>query len=124
MVKSIFEQTGFIRKHPEQLIQDSVLVARITEYDFNLRDKDFLIYLSERGVIDFVEYPENEITDVDIDVIQETHNDWLMEHPNFEVSEEGYRYTHKERVELVAAIILLKGSIQDAWELYKESEVF
>ena len=120
MVKTIYEQTGFKRRCEFELLQDSDLLEKVTEYDFNLKDYSFRVELSERGVIDFgIEFPENEFTQYDLEIYQLLENSEIKNHPAFMETIIGKKLTEKEKILHSKIIILIKASIQDCWEIYK-----
>lgn len=48
MAKTIFEQTGWRRPHPQTILQDTATLMRIYEFDYNLSDPGFVRYFESR----------------------------------------------------------------------------
>ena len=55
MTRTIYEQTGWIRRPlPVSICQDSDVLTRITEYDFDLDNLDFVKYFISRTGYDIL----------------------------------------------------------------------
>lgn len=57
MARSIFEQTGWKRPHPQTICQEHEVLLKIREYDFDKTDRKFLDYVKSRtGIVPFPRY--------------------------------------------------------------------
>lgn len=48
MARTIHEQTGWERPHPETICQDIGALEQVTEYDYDMQNADFVKYVKRR----------------------------------------------------------------------------
>ena len=116
MARTIFEQTGFRRAHPEQLLQDTDFLMRVNEFDYSLEDRDFRQYLSDRGVVTYENFDSD-----DLSLDQKCPIEELISHPLLQFSTSGLKFSDDDKRSFVKISKLERASIQDAWELYRFS---
>jgi hypothetical protein len=80
---SIKEQTGWKRLHPKMLLQDVNLLLKVTSFDYDLTDPEFVEYAHQRGSMSGAGYPER------IDPDYESQKRFYAKNPCFEAD---YRY--------------------------------
>jgi len=121
---SIEAQTGWRRPYPKQILQDSDVLLKITEYDFDLNDREFVKYfISRTGILVGSESNPKLARFLLTDPSAEN---WMRESPDFQFVSEapgsfGKRQamTIEDREDRVRFNRIIKGRLQDAWELYK-----
>jgi hypothetical protein len=114
---SIETQTGYRRMYKYAICQDIEVLEKITKYDFNLLCEGFIEYLADRGIIG-VGTAENITVEQHIDIIQNWSDDEILNGEFYSESISGYRYTPEERKTTLRIHRIMKGKIQDAWEIF------
>lgn len=129
MAKSIQQQTGWTRPFPKQILQDPALLVKVTEYDYDLGDRAFLEYFIGRtgiliGCEDNWELAEKLYFDPDWE-------NWLLTTTElfYAETDDAGQYIGpgktkmvpfgEAREDKVRVYKILKGRLQDAWELYR-----
>ena len=116
---TIEKQTGWKRPHPEMICQDISILMKIDEYFFDLENEDFIKYFIKRtGIV---------ITDSSLQPWEKTKEDLNdPNHENFILKSESFEYLNgdmvplsgNERTTIAKGHKILKGKLQDCWELF------
>lgn len=132
MVRSILEQTGWKRPHPQQICQEMDVLLQIREFDFDMRQPAFRDYLRVRGIWD-IDGAVWGVEDPDPDCLQMKvykdcpsfqiafYQDWSEEQVFRDLQPlrpDLYRMTDKDRHSNVRLWKITRGKCQDAWELF------
>ncbi len=119
MSKTIKQQTGWKRPHKKAVCQDYHALMAVHEYDFDLDNPEFLNYFIERTGICIGSEEKPELARWLL--ISPKAKEWLR-------TSKDYRYIKsgevvplgKEREGAIITNKILKGRIQDCWELFAE----
>lgn len=120
-VPSVFEQTRWKRKGPLSLCDDTSILLKITQYDYEL-DIDFCKYAQERGIYNFNYSPE--CFERIRTALLELDDDKYLANDNYHRSINGGLYSLEHRIQFLKSLKMLRGALQDCWEVYKENECF
>ena len=147
--RSIEQQTGWRRPHPQMILQDIDLLQKVTTFDYDLLDPDFVKYAHARGCMNGAGVPEESDPDHEahclrmqklgreLGIKQEKpfNGDvgqwrrWVREHwRTFEefMSSDDLKFTLEGKV-LPAehrrltwkCIRIARGQLQDCWEIFR-----
>lgn len=122
--RTIFEQTGWRRPHSQTILSCYETLCKITEYDYDLSDDEFVEYARSRGVMNtaFVagsphrEYVKDHWL---------TESDYITD-ARIEISHavlyKGRRrkYTEAERRLNWKLVQIARAKLQDCWEIYRK----
>jgi len=109
MTPTIEEQTGWIGLLPDDLCEDYRTLLRITEYDYDIDNAEFLHYCEERGITNRI---------IDNQILQQfyKHHGW---------GKKAFFQTmggpHTDNGHLTVAwrgVLAARGALQDCWELW------
>ena len=116
-MKTISEQTGWERPYPYQICQDIKILKKITEFCFDLSNKEFLSYIAGRlgYVFEGAKLSKEEC----IDILQNWSDRKFLTSPVLAKSITGHVFTPAERKNSLKVHNLKKAAIQDCWELFK-----
>lgn len=121
---TLAQQTGWQRPHPKALCQDIKILQKVTECDFDLSDPGFQRYATMRGVLYLAGVkgsPRWRFTD-DFskgreEFMRDAYFNFAQEYPAG--SGVRHKYTPDEMEFHWKTMILARGRLQDAWELYR-----
>lgn len=131
--KSIFEQTGFKRLSTQGLCNEIKYLIKVNEYDFDLTDESFRDYLHNRGIISTKQFKIPATHAIELIVKDETLEEFIDKFTNWsdeKIKEEyafsiaGIPFSDEDKNQFLKSFKLSKAAMQDAWEIYKENEVF
>jgi hypothetical protein len=123
--ETILSQTGWKRPYPQMICQDKDILMKITEYDFDLNDEAFREYLEKRGICSFKNFtPGIMLLEQIIDFLMNWDEDRVMNDPSLAYSQSGLQFDKAHREVSLRIWKIMKGKMQDCWEIYKENEVF
>ena len=108
------------RAHPQGLCQDSGLLLIISDYDYDLSDKEFQAYCLDRGTLHIAGESGSKRWDFFLDhskTNSEFMNDRYFQHAERTEGKE-YRFTEPEMEAGWTTIRLGRATLQDCWELY------
>jgi len=120
-MKTIQQQTGWKRPCPTMICQEHDVLLSLTDYSFDLDDLEFVQYFRSRtgialGKEDKPELSRFLLTDPDAER-------WLLESPEYRYQLSGETIPFgKDREIAVKRERILKGRLQDCWELYRLDE--
>jgi hypothetical protein len=123
--RTIYEQIGWVRHYPEQLCQETFLLEKVYEYDFDLNDLNFREYLEKRGIASFKSF-EKGLFDLEqtIDFLMNWDENRVLTDPSLSESITGLKFDEHDRAISLRVWKIQKGKLQDAWEIYKSNETF
>ena len=117
MTKTIEEQTGWKRPAPLAICQEVEILLKVYEYSFDIHDKKFLKYITQRTGRTF--------NDRNIDYYINWTEKEVMERQDLTyIESKNPRYSEKPlekecRVFQWKLIRMTRGSFQDCWELWQ-----
>lgn len=114
---SIYEQTGWKRPghRSEMICQDMDTLLSVYEYDFDLNDRGFRAYFTARTGIDFYGCFKDRLQDWSFRDIFAHYFAYYVANPDRMCDE----FNAKENADIDVKIIkILRGRLQDCWELY------
>lgn len=111
-MKTIQQQTGWNRPHPQTICQEMDALVSVTDYSFDLGDKGFFAYCKARGVAHKAGHGKRFSFTADH---AKTREDFGA---MFGVSETGWVYSPEDMETHWRIMLAAKGSMQDCWELY------
>ena len=147
--QTITQQTGWKRPHPQMLLQDIDLLQKITSFDYDLLDPDFVEYAHARGCMNGAGVPEESDPDHEahclrmqklgreLGIKQEKpfNGDvgqwrrWVREHwrtfEEFMASDDlkftlaGKELPAEHRRLTWKCIRIARGQLQDCWEIFR-----
>ncbi len=122
MTPTIEQQTGWKRPSPKTRCQKPAILLKITTYSYNLDDRQFLLFFEKRTGI--------QLNKKDPQVSKWLFTKWLLTDSNVEgwlrtsnehVYSDGRRVPlGKQRELAVRNNRIMRGRLQDCWELYKK----
>lgn len=120
--RSIEEQTGWKRPIPTMICQNHEILARVTEYSFNLNNPAFRDYCEARGVLWKAGVRRRFRFTADHSA---TKDQFFVQ---FRLAEKQpnipqYVYSDDEMEFHWRLMLAAKGALQDAWELFTAEEV-
>ena len=105
------------------LCQDADLLILVTEYDYDLSDRDFQEYCQARGILHVAGEPGSRRREFFSDH-GKLKSEYLKD-PYFQFAQEfngkRYQYTDREMVIGWEIISLGRAALQDCWELYTKN---
>lgn len=120
MTKTIFEQTGWVGALPVSICQDFDVLIRISEYDYDSENSEFIKYCEARGVLYKAGIPGSIRYSATMD-LETTKNSFMAEN-DFQYFQEynGARLkcTGPELENHWRCMLSAKGSLQDCWEMF------
>lgn len=135
--RSIEQQTGWRRSHPQMLLQDIELLQKVTSFDYDLMDPDFVRYAHARGCMNGAGVPGK------CDPDCATHSQpekpfngdvgqwrrWVREHwrtfeefmagDDLRFTMEGKELSDEHRRVTWKCIRIARGQLQDCWEIFR-----
>lgn len=109
-----------VRPDDSALCQEVNLLIMVSEYDYDLSDKTFQAYCSDRGILHVAGEPGSRRWKYLADY-RKTKSVYLAD-PYFQLSEEvdgkRHHYTNDEMETGWKIILLGRAKLQDCWELY------
>jgi len=116
-MKTIFQQTGWSRPYPLMICQKHDVLLAITEFSFDMADQDFLNYFRSRTGLQ-VGKEDNPAQSTFLLTSPDAEK-WLLESPEYRYLQSGRTVPFgKEREQAVKVRRIIKGRLQDCWELY------
>lgn len=113
-------QKPWVRPGDCALCQEHELLTMVSEYDYDLSDKKFQVYCSERGILNVAGESGSRRWKYLADY-RKTKSTYLAD-PYFqfseEVDQERYRYTGEEMETGWKIMLLGRAKLQDCWELH------
>ncbi|KKL81329.1 hypothetical protein LCGC14_1995900 [marine sediment metagenome] len=117
MAKTIKQQTGWKRPHKKTICQDYHALMSVHEYDFDLDNQEFVNYFIERTGIKLGSEERPELARWLL--ISPMAQAWLRTSKDYKYLESGEAVPlGEEREGAIAINKILKGRIQDCWELF------
>ncbi|GHS85570.1 hypothetical protein AGMMS49957_01900 [Synergistales bacterium] len=144
--KTIEQQTGWKRTYPKMLTQDIDLLLKVTEYDYDLSDHDFVFYAISRGYMNGAGMPETFDPDYQYQTTPHCNGDvrhqskkpfngdigqlrrWVREpgrgfeefwaSPDLRLTITGAAISDEDRRISWKNIQITRGRLQDCWEIY------
>lgn len=123
--RTIFEQTSWHRPHPQTLLLRYETLCKITEYDYDLSDSEFVEYARSRGAMNTAftagsphrEYVKNYwLTEADYIADQRKGVSHAQLYEGYR-----YKYTEAERRSNWKLVRLARAKLQDCWEIYRRT---
>lgn len=115
MTKSIYEQTGWKRSHPNMLLMhDSDLLEKITEYNYDMSNAPFVEYASLRGCMSWAFKAGSSLRKY-IAKHCLSRSEFLSDTLYLE---NGEKMSQVDKENLWKCIHLSRAHFQDCWEVY------
>lgn len=117
-MKTIYEQTGWKRKYPNMICQDINTLLKITEYSYDLTNKNFIKYFISRTCI---QLGKEDNPNLAYFLLTSDHaTTWLLNSKDYKYAN-GENVTTKDRHIDVEINKIQCGKLQDCWELFKNN---
>ena len=115
-MKTIYEQTGWKGAMPVTICQDFGTLIKVSEYDFDMENKDFLEYARSRGAL----WKAGEKARFAFTANHKaTKADFMAAFPLAQLYKGNrYAYTADEMETHWNIMLAAKGSMQDCWEIF------
>jgi len=117
MSSSIFEQTGWKRPYSRQICQEHDILLKITEYSYDLNNEEFVKYFISRTGILILKEDRPDISYFTLAFPFEQVEEWLLYSPNY-TRLDGQPVDPESRKFDVKINKLIRGRLQDCWELW------
>lgn len=112
MTKPFTEQTGWKRPYPKAICQDWESLSRVNEFSFDVNNSEFIEYFRCRTGVVWDDHKAWITTSDDAE-------NWLLNSLDFKymISQEPIEFGREREVKVLLNRIL-KGQLQDCWELF------
>lgn len=118
--KTIEQQTGWKRPHPEMICQDHEVLLRVHDYSYDLGNEDFTRYFISRTGIQIGKEEKPELARWLLTSPKAER--WLLESPDYKyLNGEMVPFGQEREIDIKISRIL-KGRLQDCWELFLKTE--
>ena len=114
MTKSIEQQTGWKRSHPNMLLMNSDLLEKINEYSYVMSDIDFVDYAHARGCMNGAFKKGSSLRSY----IEDHHLSYKKFLSETFYLENGNVMPQCDKESLWHCVCLGRASLEDCWEVY------